>query len=37
VVHEVVKHLPPKEILAKLAVLEAEIEGGMKELEGMLS
>ncbi|TCT10281.1 HsdM family class I SAM-dependent methyltransferase [Paralcaligenes ureilyticus] len=36
VVHEVSEHLPPKEILAKLAVLEAEIQAGMKELEGIL-
>jgi len=36
VVHEVVEHLPPKEILAKLAVLEEEIQAGMKTLEGML-
>ncbi|MFC5519877.1 HsdM family class I SAM-dependent methyltransferase [Polaromonas jejuensis] len=36
VVHEVSEHLPPKEILAKLAVLEAEIQAGMEELEGML-
>lgn len=35
-VHEAVEHLPPKEILAKLATLEAEIQAGMKELEGML-
>lgn len=36
VVHAVTEHLPPKEILAKLAKLEAEIAVGMKELEGML-
>jgi len=36
VVHEATEHLPPKEILKKLAVLEAEIQAGMKELEGML-
>ena len=36
VVHEVNEHLPPKEILAKLAVLEAEIQAGMKELAGLL-
>ena len=36
VVHAVSEHLLPKEILAKLAVLEAEIQAGMKELEGML-
>jgi type I restriction enzyme M protein len=37
VVHAVSEHLPPKEILTKLAVLEAEIQAGMKELEGMLA
>nr|WP_315475953.1 class I SAM-dependent DNA methyltransferase [uncultured Undibacterium sp.] len=37
VVHAVSKHLPPKEILVKLAVLESEIQTGMKALEGMLS
>jgi type I restriction enzyme M protein len=36
VVHVVVEHLPPKEILANLAALEVEIMAGMKELEGML-
>ena len=36
VVHEVVEHLPPKEILAKLAKLEAEIQVGIKELEVLL-
>lgn len=36
VVHEAVEHLPPKEILAKLAKLEEEIQAGMKALEGML-
>lgn len=37
VVHEAVEHLPPKEILANLAKLEAEIQAGMKELEEMLN
>ncbi len=37
VVHEEVGHLPPKDILAKLAKLEEEIQAGMKELESMLS
>jgi type I restriction enzyme M protein len=37
VVHEAVEHLPPKEILAKLANLEDEIQAGMKVLEGMLN
>jgi len=36
VVHEAVEHLPPKEIIAKLAKLEEEIQAGMKALEGML-
>jgi type I restriction enzyme M protein len=36
VVHATVEHLPPKDILAKLAELEAEIQAGMKALEGML-
>ena len=37
VVHEEVEHLPPKEILAKLAELEVEIQAGMKELGEMLN
>jgi type I restriction enzyme M protein len=36
VVHEVVEHRPPEEILAELAKLEDDIQRGMKELEGML-
>ena len=36
VVHDDVEHRPPKEILAELAKLEAEIQLEMKELEGML-
>jgi len=36
VVHDAVEHVPPREILARLTVLEAEIQAGMKELEGML-
>ena len=36
VVHEEVAHRAPKEILAELAKLEAEIQQGMKELGGML-
>ncbi|MDP1992386.1 MAG: N-6 DNA methylase, partial [Syntrophales bacterium] len=36
VIHEEVHHRQPKEILAALAKLEAEIEERMKELEGML-
>ncbi|MEQ1593802.1 MAG: class I SAM-dependent DNA methyltransferase [Casimicrobium sp.] len=37
VVHDVVEHLPPKQILAKLAALEAEIKVGIEDLAGMLS
>jgi len=36
VVHEEVQHRPPREILANLAILETEIQQGMKELERML-
>jgi type I restriction enzyme M protein len=36
VVHEEVTHRPPKEILADLAKIEAEIQQGMSELKGML-
>jgi len=36
VVPEEVEHRPPKEILADLAKLEAEIQQGMRDLEGML-
>jgi type I restriction enzyme M protein len=36
VVHTEVQHRPPGEILRNLRALEAEIEKGMKELEGML-
>ena len=36
IVHEEVAHRSPKEILADLAKLEAEIQQGLKELEAML-
>lgn len=36
VVHEAVEHLSPKEILAKLAKLEGEIQAGMNALEEIL-
>jgi type I restriction enzyme M protein len=36
VVHEEVSHRKPREILKALGKLEAEIQQGMKELEGML-
>lgn len=37
VVHDVVEHLHPKVIMAKLGVLEADIATGMKELEELLN
>ncbi len=37
VVHEVVEHRHPKDIMAKLVELENEIQAGMKELDSMLS
>ena len=37
VVHEVVAHRAPAEILAELEKLEAEIQRGMRELAGMLA
>lgn len=36
VVHEIVEHETPLEILEKLKALETEIQSGMQELEGML-
>jgi len=36
VLHEVVEHRHPKDIMAKLTELEDEIQTGMKKLEGML-
>lgn len=36
VLHAEVTHRPPREIIADLAKLEAEIQQGMAELEGML-
>ena len=36
VLHEAIEHRPPREILAELAKLEAEIQRGIKELEGMV-
>jgi len=37
VVHDAVEHVPPREILARLAMLETEIQAGMKTLEGLLA
>jgi type I restriction enzyme M protein len=36
VVHEEVAHRPPSDVLASLGKLEAEIQQGIKELEGMM-
>jgi type I restriction enzyme M protein len=36
IIHEEAAHRPPKEILADLATVEAEIQKGLKELEAML-
>lgn len=36
VVHEEVEHIPPKQLIAELKQLEAEIQAGLAELEGML-
>jgi type I restriction enzyme M protein len=36
VVHETVRHRPPKAIIAELKMLEKEITDGLDELEGML-
>jgi type I restriction enzyme M protein len=36
VVHDAVEYVPPMEILTRLRALEAEIQAGLQELEGML-
>jgi type I restriction enzyme M protein len=36
VVHEVVEHVPSKQLIAELKQLEAEIQAGLTELEGLL-
>jgi type I restriction enzyme M protein len=36
VAHEKIDHIPPKQLIAELNALEAEIEKGIKELEEML-
>lgn len=36
VVHEQVDHVPPKQLIAELKQLEAEIQAGLVELEGLL-
>jgi type I restriction enzyme M protein len=35
-VHEQVEHVPPKQLIAELKQLEAEIQAGLSELEGLL-
>ena len=36
VVHEIVEHVPPLQLIAELNAIEAEIQAGLKQLEGML-
>jgi type I restriction enzyme M protein len=36
VVHEAVEHVPPQQLIAELKQLEAEIQAGLVELEGLL-
>jgi type I restriction enzyme M protein len=36
VVHEVVEHIPPKQLIAELKQLEADIQASLGELEGLL-
>jgi type I restriction enzyme M protein len=36
VVHEIVKHVPPLQLIAELNAIEVEIQAGLKQLEGML-
>lgn len=36
VVHEVIEHVPPLQLIAELNAIEAEIQAGLKHLEGML-
>jgi type I restriction enzyme M protein len=36
VIHEQVEHVPPLQLIAELNALEAEIQAGLKQLEGML-
>ena len=36
VVHEQVEHVPPKQLIAELKQVEAEIQAGLLELEGLL-
>jgi type I restriction enzyme M protein len=36
VIHEHVEHVPPKQLIAELKQLEAEIQAGLAELEGLL-
>ena len=36
VVHEVVEHVSPLQLIAELNAIEVEIQAGLKQLEGML-
>ena len=36
VVHEAAEHVPPQQLIAELKQLEAEIQAGLIELEGLL-
>ena len=36
VVHAQVQHTPPLQLIAELNAIEAEIQAGLKQLEGML-
>jgi hypothetical protein len=36
VVHEQVEHVAPLQLIAELNALEADIQAGLKQLEGML-
>jgi len=36
VVHEAVEHVPPQQLISELKQLEAEIQAGLVELEGLL-
>jgi type I restriction enzyme M protein len=36
VIHEQVEHVPPLQLIAELNLIEAEIQAGLKQLEGML-
>jgi type I restriction enzyme M protein len=35
-VHEQIEHIPPAQLIAELKQLDAEIQAGLAELEGLL-